>query len=85
MNYSKLQEFKDMVNDDKFLIDIKDLTTYLTILKNDLLKDCDDKIEHKKKIMMTEIINQLKPRLKGKHLQFHGRFIIKISDQLNKG
>ena len=85
MNYSKLQEFKDMVNDDKFLIDSKDLTTYLTKLKNDLLKDCDDKIEHKKKIMMTEIINQLKPRLKGKHLQFHGRFIIKISDQPKQG
>ena len=69
MNYTKLQDFDDMVNDDKFLIDMnegfKHLSTLIATLKNELKRDCDDKIDHAIKILMTDILNQLKPRLKG--------------------
>ena len=69
MKYTKLQEFEDMVNDNKFLIDmnqgIKHLSNLINELENDLKTDFDDKIEHAKKNLFAEITNQLKPLLKG--------------------
>lgn len=69
MNYTKLQDFDDMVNDDKFLIDknqgSKHLSTLMAALEkkleNKLEIVCDDKINDAKKI----IKNELKPLLKG--------------------
>ena len=69
MNYTKLQEFEDMVNDDKFLIDMNEglnhLTNLIKELEKDLKYDFDDKIEHAKKNLFAEITNKLKPLLKG--------------------
>ena len=69
MLYSKIQEFDDMVNDDKFMVDIdeglKHLSNLMKELKNDLKTNYDDKIEHSKKVLYADIIKELKPHMKG--------------------
>ena len=67
MNYSRIGEFvvADIIKDDKFVVDIADHLTLIESLKNDLKIDQEVKIEHAKKVMMADLIKQLKPRLKG--------------------
>ena len=69
MKYTKLQEFEDMVKDDKFLIDMNEglnhLTNVMNELEKDLKDDFGDKIEHAMKNLFAEITNKLKPLLNG--------------------
>ena len=85
MQYSKIQEFDDMVNDDKFMLDIdegiKHLSNLLEELKNDLKGDYDDKIEHSKKVLIADVIKELKPFMKGLFVFFFSIVQIIIFEQ----
>ena len=71
MCYSKIGEFvvADIIKDDKFLIDVNEgkvhLANLIATLKNDLKNDTDDKIEHAKKVTISDILKKLEHRLKG--------------------
>ena len=71
MCYSKIGDFvvADIIKDDKFLIDVNEgkvhLANLIATLKNDLKNDTDDKIEHAKKVTISDILKKLEHRLKG--------------------
>ena len=67
MKYSRIGEFvvADIIKDDKLVLDINEGKHHLSHIIADLKRDLKVDQEHAKKVMMADLIKQLKPRLKG--------------------